>query len=162
MTLLRRKSSLSEKLKEAVTDLSIDLFGYEKTVTKNIISHTDTYAEKLRIPKEQMHLKIFLSRGIIRAFLYNNQRALLVLTPKELAAFFMDGSLVVLDHSIPEKVSQGVSSYLKDFAREQHIPVEYLRIRIEIKKEQIRVNALSYDTHIETIPLKQLIKYFKK
>lgn len=162
MTLLKGKSSLSKKLKEAVADLSVDIFGYEKTVTSNIINHAEWYADKLRISREWLHLKIFLHRGIVKSFLHDERRALIMLAPKELASFFMNESLVILDENISEKVTYGIESYLKDYALKECIPLEYLRVRIDFKEQEILVNMYSYATHLETIPFKKIIKYFKR
>ncbi|WP_010180404.1 hypothetical protein [Aquimarina agarilytica] len=162
MTLLKGKSSLSKKLKEAVADLSVDIFGYEKTVRSNIINHTCWYSDKLRISSERLQLRIFLHRGSVKAFLHDEKRALMVLTPKELVPFFMDTSLVELDERLSKKVVSGIVSYLKNYATNENIPLEYLRVRIGVKEQEIQVNMFSYATHLETIPLKQIIKYFKR
>ncbi len=162
MNLLRRKTALGSKLKEAVADLTVDVFGYEKSVTQNILKHAEWYSDRLRIPRDKLHLRVFQHREGVRAFLHDGSRALILLNPKELAAFFMDISLITLDDSISNKVVLGVKTYLKEYSSKEHIPLEYLRIRIGIHNDEIRVQSYSYSTPLESIPLKKLIKYFKK
>lgn len=55
MNPLKKKSgALGRKLKGALTDLSVDIFGYEKMVTKNISNRIDYISRRLEIPKEQL------------------------------------------------------------------------------------------------------------
>ena len=56
----KNDASLSKKLKGALTDLTVDIFGYEKMVTKNITNRTNYISHRLQIPNE---LSSFVGRN---------------------------------------------------------------------------------------------------
>ena len=70
----KNDASLSKKLKGALTDLTVDIFGYEKMVTKNITNRTNYISNRLQIPKDRLYIRIFQKDHIIRSFLYNQSK----------------------------------------------------------------------------------------
>ncbi len=162
MTLLKKStSSLSNKLKGAVTDLSIDIFGYEKMITKNIISHTNEYAKRLHLPLENLHLKILQNNGAVRAYLCNKETPLLLIPTEELALFFISPGLGELSDT-GNKINSSIMKYLKEFSKKQELEEKSVRIWIRTKGKTVDVFAFEYGDFLETVSLNSLIKFFKK
>lgn len=153
-------TALSNKLKGALTDLSVDVFGYEKIVTKNILKQTDYISKKLEIPRERLYVRIFQKNHIIRAFLYDQQKPLHAIPIDELAYFFVNPETVALA-SIQNKMAFSIKQYLKELADANKIHVESTRIWIYTKGSAVNVMAFQNDEFIKDITLSSLIKYFR-
>ena len=153
-------NSLSQKLKDAVTDLSVDIFGYQKKVTNNIISNTEFISNKIKVPKERLFLKIFQKDHTIKSFLFNQSKPIQVLPIDELAYFFVDSATVnVL--SIQNKIAFGIKKYLSDFAKTNKLDSESIDIWIHVKDEKVMIQAFSVDGFIQEITISSLIKFFR-
>ena len=86
----KNDASLSKKLKGALTDLTVDIFGYEKMVTKTITNRTNYISNRLQIPKDRLYIRIFQKDHIIRSFLYNQSKPVSAIPTQELTYFFME------------------------------------------------------------------------
>ncbi len=161
MPLFKKNTSLGVKLKEAVIDLSVDVFGYEKIISDNIINHTEIYAEKLRIPSKRLSLRIFQKNHTIKAFLYDQNKALLLIPNEELAYFFIDKGAAQITGTA-NKIAFNIKQYLKDFASANKIAEESIRIWINTTDDLVEVRAFKNQEFQGTISLNSLIKYFKK
>jgi hypothetical protein len=156
----KKGTSLSGKLKGALTDLSVDIFGYEKMVTKNILNHTEYISRKLKIPRERIFVRIFQKNHIIRAFLYDQSKPLHAIPVQELTYFFIDKGTATLT-DVQNKVAFSIKQYLSEFAQANHIEEESVRIWIHTKQENVVVRSFQDEEFIKEIPLNSLIKYFK-
>lgn len=156
----KRGTSLGNKLKGALTDLSVDIFGYEKMVTKNILGHTDRISQKLTIPRESLYIRIFQKNGVVRAFLYDRDRPLNAISIDELAYFFINPDTAGL-LNVQSKIALSIKKYLKEFAEANRLHRESVRIQISVKDEKVNVRAFFNNDFIKEIPLDSLIKYFK-
>ena len=141
----KNDASLSKKLKGALTDLTVDIFGYEKMVTKTITNRTNYISNRLQIPKDRLYIRIFQKDHIIRSFLYNQSKPVSAIPTQELTYFFME-----------EQLAQ-----LYKFAEANRIDEESVRIWIHLKDDKVQVRAFQNEEFIKQIPLNSLIKYFK-
>jgi hypothetical protein len=158
--MLKKSKSLREKLKDAVTDLTVDIFGYQKKISDNIISHTELISKQIMVPKERLFLKIFQKDHSIKAFLFNQSRAIQVVPVKELSHFFMDRDTASLP-SIQNKIAFGIKKYLKDFSIENNLDVEVIDIWIHVKGDKVMIQAFNKDQFIQDISISSLIKFFR-
>lgn len=157
----KKRASLNDKLKGVLTDLSVDIFGYEKKVTKNILNQMEFISEKINLPKEKLSLQIFQKDNAIRAFLYYKNKPLYVIPVKELSHFFMDKGLASLE-SVKEKIELNLKKYIIEFTDENFLYPEGLCFWIHVKESaNIQVEAYNNSEFFKEIPLISLIKYFK-
>ncbi len=156
----QQNRNLSAKLKGALTDLSVDIFGYEKMVSKNIISRTTYISNRIQVPKERLFIRIFQVEHKIKSLLYDKDKPLSTIPTEDLTYFFLDEQTAALG-SIKNKIAFSIKQYLKDFAEANRIDDHRVRIWIHVKDEQVHVRAFHNEEFIKQIPLNSLIKYFK-
>lgn len=156
----KQNGTLSAKLKGALTDLSVDIFGYEKMVSKNIIGRTTHISNRIQVPKERLFLRIFQVEHKIKSFLYDKDKPISAVPTEDLTYFFLDEQTAALG-SVKNKVAFSIKQYLKDFAEANRIDEHALRIWIHVKDKKVFVRAFHNEEFIKQIPLNSLIKYFK-
>jgi hypothetical protein len=137
----KNDASLSKKLKGALTDLTVDIFGYEKMVTKNITNRTNYISHRLQIPKDRLYIRIFQKDHIIRSFLYNQSKPVSAIPTEELTYFFMEEQMAQLG-SVQNKIAFSIKQYLKEFAEANRIDEESVRIWIHLKDELFKMKSL--------------------
>jgi hypothetical protein len=153
-------NTFSQKIKDAVTDLSVDIFGYQKMVTKNIIQNTEFISSKIKIPKERLFLKIFQKDHRIKAFLFNQSKAIQVIPTNELAYFFIDRETAELER-IQNKIAFSIKQYLNDFATSNMLDVESIAIWIHVKDDKVTIQAFQKVQFVKEISMSSLIKFFR-
>lgn len=153
-------TSLSDKLKSAITDISVDIFGYEKSVTSNIINNTSYIANKIDIPKQRLSIRIFHRNHVIKAVLYDQATPIQAIALNELAYFFVERATADLS-SIQNKIGLSIKEYLREFAKEHHIAEESVSIWINVKDENVHIRAFSNSVFIKEITVSTLIKFFR-
>ena len=158
--LFKRKTSLSLKLKEAINDVAVDIFGYDKMITINIVRHTQDIPKSLDIPSERLFIRIFQKEHSLRIFLYDQAKPLHAINTKELSYFFLDQSIAMMENT-QNKIAFGIKKYLKEFADANGIDPESVRIWIHSKDGKVIVRAFDNNEFIKEIPLPSLITYFK-
>ncbi len=156
----RKGSTLGKKLKGALTDVSVDVFGYEKIVKKNILHRTNYISKRLEIPSERIYIRIFQKDHTIKSFLYNQRKPIARIPTGELTYFFLEEHLAQLG-GFQNKVAFSIKKYLKELATANHIEEESVRIIIHVKDNEVYINAFHNEAFIKLIPLKSLIKFFK-
>lgn len=156
----KKKSPLGRKLKGALADLSVDIFGYEKAVSKNIVRRTNYIAKRLDIPREHLFIRIFQKEHVIKSFLYEQSKPLSVIPTGELTYFFLEEQMASLQN-LQNKIAFSIKQYLKDFAEANRIDEQSVRIWIHVKGDKVLVRAFQGEEFIKQIPLNSLIKYFK-
>ncbi|EDP94129.1 hypothetical protein U8527_06665 [Kordia algicida OT-1] len=153
-------STFSQKIRNAVTDLSVDIFGYEKMVTKNIIQNTAFISSKTKIPKARLFLKIVQKDHTIKAYLFDQSKAIQAIPTKELAYFFIDRETAELSR-IQNKIAFSIKKYLNDFALKNGLNVENLAVWIHVKDEKVIIDAFDKDQFVKEISMSSLIKFFR-
>ena len=165
MTLFKKSSTpLSDKLKGAIENISVDVFGYEKTITKTLIKRLEFYSKKIKKPVEGIHLKIYLrnyeNKYIVKAFLSDRNKAILTINTKDLVSFFLNESNSYLIDN--DKITHSIKDYLYEFAQANKIDNEFISISIYNKDKNIEVQAFNKLHFVKLISLTSLIKHFKK
>ena len=158
--LKKKNGALGKKLKGALTDLSVDIFGYEKIVAKNIIHRTTYISKRLEIPRERLYIRIFQKNHVIKSFLYDQNKPITAIPIGELTYFFMEEQLASVG-DFQNKVAFSIKQYLKEFADANRINEESARIWIHVKDNKVHVRAFQGEEFIKALPLNSLIKYFK-
>lgn len=156
----KKKGKLNTKLKGALTNLSVDIFGYEKMVTKSIIHRTENISKRLEIPAERLYIRIFQKDHTIKPFLYDQSKLLTSIPTGELTYFFLEEQIAQLG-DYQNKVAFSIKQYLKEFAAANLIEEESVCIWIHVKDNEVQVRAFQDEEFIKQIPLKSLIKFFK-
>lgn len=156
----QQNRNLSAKLKGALSDLSVDIFGYEKMVSKNILNRTTYISNHIQVPKERLFIRIFQVEHKIKSLLYDKDKPLSTIPTEDLTYFFLDEQTAALG-SIKNRIAFSIKQYLKDFAEANRIDDHSVRIWIHVKDEQVHVRAFHNEEFIKQIPLNSLIKYFK-
>lgn len=156
----KQNGTLGAKLKDALTDLSVDIFGYEKMVSSNIIKRTCYISNRLQIPEERLFIRIFQVEHKIKALLYDKDKPLSTIPTEDLTYFFLDEQTATVG-SIKNKIAFSIKQYVKDFAEANRIDEHSVRIWIHVKDKNVHVRAFQNEEFIKQIPLNSLIKYFK-
>ncbi|WP_407264916.1 hypothetical protein R5N98_12680 [Tenacibaculum maritimum] len=158
--LKKKNGALGRKLKGALTDLSVDIFGYEKMVTKNIVNRTDYISKRLEISKERLYIRIFQKNHSIKSFLYDKDKPITAIPTGELTYFFLEEQIAQLG-DYQNKVAFSIKKYIKEFADANRMDEESIRIWIHVKDAKVYVRAFQGEEFIKALPLNSLIKYFK-
>ena len=156
----KNSARLSRKLKGALTDLSVDIFGYEKKISNNIMNHTHKIAVQEKVIIEQLYVRVSQQNDRLRAFLYKQDRPIRAIAINDLVDFFLDqGASHLLD--VQNKIATSIKKYLKEFSAANKVHEEDTQIWINVKDGQVAIRAFNNSKFIKEISLSSLIKYFK-
>jgi len=155
----KKRKPLKVRLKNAVENLSVDIFGYEKKITKNIIGYLEKAGKQKGILCEHLRVRIVRHQDTVRVFLHHNGRQIREVPVKELVGFFIGDGADLL--GIEAKVVGGVIGYMDGFSNFHEMPHDSLQVFIAAQGSTVVVKAFDNTRHIKDIPVKDLIKYFK-
>ena len=155
----KRRKPIKDRLKDAVENISADIFGYEKKITGNIIHYLEKAGKKEGVLYEHLRVGIGRHQDSVRIFLYHNGRRLKEVPVKELVEFFAGKGADLL--RIESKVVRGVVGYMDGFSRFHELPHQNLQVFISAEGSKVAVKAFDDTRYIKDIPVKDLIKYFK-
>lgn len=155
----RRSPRLAEKLRNAVQNLNVDVFGYESKVTKNIISYFSKLSKETGLPPDRLIVRIFKDRTAINVAVHNQGRPVKKIPVKELITLFTNSEPSGL-FNLEAKVIRGIETFMSEFSDKQRIQVEELQICIVTSHDKVWVKGYQGITHIKDIPLGVLIKHF--
>jgi len=156
----RKKLGLRAKIKDYMDDVSIDVFGHEKKVMGNISKYLFFISKENSISETGSNIRLAHPNQQLEAYIYHFDRKIRAVTLKELVDFFMgQGSGEAFD--LERKVRHNIMSYLTQYSNKINIPIPCLNIRISKPSETVMIVMYKHAELIESIPLKQLIKYFK-
>jgi len=154
----KQNTRITDKIKSYMKDVSIDLFNYEEIVIENITKYFQDVAQFHQVVKNDVQVRIS-KKEELTGFVFNKNKRLKQITTVELIDFFLgEGSSELFE--LKEKVELNVSNYLSDYAAVTGINREQLTIVIAKPAQDVIVGAYFNNQFIETIPLKDLIKYF--
>ena len=154
-----KRSRLGRKLKQAVQDLAVDVFGYETTITKNILAYFTQLSHDTTIPKDELVVRVFRDRENIRVTIYNKGRLAKTLSVRALVKLFTNTEPSGV-FGLEAKTIQGIKAFIENFARANSIRPEQLQICIMTHLDKVIVKAYDGTVIIKDIPLKVLINYF--
>ena len=156
----QKRPGLTQKLKNAVENISVDVFGYEKKITRNVVQYLNKAARDHSIPYEQLFARIIKQNVTIRVFLHHNGRQLKEIRVKELVHFFAGQEAADL-LGMESKVIESVGKYLDELSKDNEIPLKMLHVRISGSGKKAVVEVYNEHQFIRNIPIKDLVKFFK-
>jgi hypothetical protein len=156
----KKNVALTNKLKGAIAEISIDVFGYEKKISQNIISYTEHIATWQQIPVERLYLRIYQQQHKVLSYLYDQDELMKEIPTDELAYFFLEDSIAGLPN-VRNKIAFSIKKYLKEFATANHICDQDVQIWLNVKQRVVTVKSFHNENYIKEISLLSLIKYFK-
>lgn len=157
----RKRPKLGYKLKAALQGIQVDIFGYEKNVTRNIIAYFERLSEETGIASCQIIVRIFMDNDTIRARVHRDGRLVKEISITKLICLFTSTDATGLPQ-LEQKVMSGIRSFITDFAKEHHISSEQLHICILSSDHKVWVKGAYRTRPIADIPLSVLIKHFTK
>lgn len=151
----KKNTAIGEKLKGALTNLSVDVFGYETIISKNIIKHTSFIASKLNKNKSALTIRIFQKKNVLKALLYEWITPISIVSMPELSRFFTQETINSM------KMEQSIKNYLNDFSDRFELDQERIYIEISTNEKVVTIQAFYDGEFLQRIALNTLIKYFK-
>ncbi len=158
---VKKSPTITEKIKSYMSNISVDVFGYENKVTKNIVHYFKETSSEERIPISHLFIRIYREGTTVRVFLHRNGKLLKEVPVGDLVHFFAGESTAQL-LGIELKVIGSVSRYLEEFAKANEIVLELLNVLISCNGQVVAIGAYNNNEHAQDIPLVELIKYFKQ
>ncbi|WP_025741944.1 hypothetical protein [Aquimarina pacifica] len=153
----KKRPVLGQKIKEAIQTLHVDVFGYEKTTTTNILGYFEQLSKTMHWNKEKILVRIFTSEYEIHARIYNQGCIFREIPMRELILLFTNS------HPLPgveDKVKNGIHSFFTSFAQEHHIPIASLHICISVEHNSVTIQGCYQTQCVAVIPLRVLIQHF--
>ncbi len=84
----QKHAGLGRRLKAAMQNIHVDVFGYQAKVTSNILDYFESTSKELQIPRERLLIRIFCSPEPLRIAIYQNGRILRQIPIHELVTVF--------------------------------------------------------------------------
>ena len=156
----QKRPGLKQKLQSAVENISVDIFGYENKITKNVVQYLNKAARDYKIPYEQLFARIVKQNVTVRVFLHHQGKQLNEIPVKELLRFFAGQEASDLI-GMESKVVGSVSKYLDMLSKENEIQLDLLHVRISGSGNKAMVEAYNGHQFAKEIPIKNLVKFFK-
>lgn len=158
---VKKPPTITEKIKNYMSNISVDVFGYEKKVTNNIIQYFKKKSSEERIPIHHLFIRIYREGTTVRVFLYRNGKLVKEVPVGDLVCFFAGESTSQI-LGIELKIIGSVSRYLEEFSKANEIVLELLNVLISCEGKEVAIGAYNKNEHAQDIPLVELIKYFKQ
>ncbi|WP_025663328.1 hypothetical protein [Aquimarina megaterium] len=155
----KKSSRLAQKLRKAVQNLNVDVFGYESKVTTNIISYFSKLSKETDLPQDRLVVRIFKDRTTINVAVHNQGRPVKKIPVKELITLFTNSEPSGL-FSLEAKVIRGIETFMDGFSNTHQMNVEQLQICIITSHDKVWIKGYSGIELVEDIPLGVLIKHF--
>ena len=156
----RKTLGLRAKIKNYMEDVSIDIFDHEKKVTENLSHYFDTISKQNKIPASNINIRISKPHDELVVHIHHLDKQLRQATFKELVNFFMgEGTSVLFE--MEATIRQNAGNYFRQYAKANDLSIHALNIRISKPSDKILAVVYNHLELIDSIPLKELIKYFK-
>lgn len=151
------KRSLKQRLKSAVTNISVDVFGFEKKVQENVQAYLAKEAKLLELSPLQMIARFVIRKEKPRVYLHGGGKAIKEVKPEDVVHFFMGASRVP---GIHQKIESGITNFLTDYGMKHEIEVKELTLLLTQKSKSIEFVPFNGTQRMKIIPVKEVIKYF--
>jgi hypothetical protein len=156
----RKKSPrLAQKLRKAVQNLNVDVFGYESKVTHNIISYFSKLSKETGLQEDRLVVRIFKDREMIRVAVYNQGRLVKKIPLKELIMLFTNSKCSGL-FNLEAKAIRGIETFMAEFSKNHAMNVDQLQICIVTSHDKVWIKGYKGIVFLQDIPLGVLIKHF--
>ena len=153
--------SLTQKLRNVLSNIQVDVWGYEKTVTKNIHSYFHRLSGETGIPKDGIIVRIFRDYGQIRVCVHKQGKRIKEIPVSELILLLTNTHPSALPQ-LQEKVVTGIQKFMMDYCATHLIHPDNLHICILTSGEKVFVKGVNRTDEIGLIPLMVLIKHFTR
>ncbi|WP_299243101.1 hypothetical protein [uncultured Aquimarina sp.] len=157
----KNTTSLTQKLRKAIGNINVDVFGYEKNVTRNIHTYFDRISKETDMPKDQIIVRIFKDYGQIRVCVHKEGKRIKEIPVSELVMLFTNTDPLGLPH-LQQKAIDGIQSFMMEYCTTHLIHPSNLHICILTSGDQVFVKGINGTREIGAIPLMTLIKHFTK
>lgn len=156
----RNKSlRLAQKLKKAVQNLNVDVFGYESKVRHNIITYFSRLSKETRLQQDHLVVRMFRDRETIFVGMYNHGRLVKRIPVSELIMLFTNSKPSGL-FDLEAKVTKGMNTFMSEFSKGHSMNVDQLQICIVTDHDKVWVKGYKGIEFVQDIPLGVLIKHF--
>lgn len=155
----QKRKSIGERLKGALENITVDVFGYEKKVTTSVTQYIQALAKEYKIPPGNILARITKHHTTVRVFLYYGGQPIREIPVKELVTFFTGDASGLL--GMEKKVVGGVTSYIDLLTEECKVHPDSLQVRIRLVENGISIKAFENDYPVKVIEVKELIKHFR-
>jgi len=152
--------NLKERLKGYIEKASIDLFGLEKMVDKNVKGYFQFLSQKHNAGPDELYVRIMPHTTTVKVLLYHNRTFIRELAVWELAAFFA-GPHPLEGKGGEIKTVRSVLEFFRDYAEQRELGPDHLQAFISSCNDKTIVRLFNQDMYLGTVPMNKLIKYFK-
>ncbi|TSE10315.1 hypothetical protein [Aquimarina algiphila] len=147
----RKSPRLAEKLRKAVKNLNVDVFGYETRVTKNIISYFSKLSKETDLPQDRLVVRIFKDRTAINVAVHNQGRPVKKIPVKELITLFTNSEPSGF-FNLEAKVIRGIETFMAEFSEAHNLNVDQLQICIITSHDKVWVKGYKGGNSCQTDP----------
>jgi len=155
-----KRPNLMGKLKKAMENISVDIFGLEKKVSRNVINYLTTEALDLGVPVKQLRTRIMEKDDTIKVYLHHQAQLVKEIPLCDLVYFFADEGTAGL-FNLEAKTIERIKPYMAQLRERYPVNKENLQIRISTNGNKVIVRAYNDMDYIRDISVKELIKYFR-
>ncbi len=156
----RKKSPrLAEKLRKAVQNLNVDVFGYESKVRHNIITYFSRLSKETGLPQDRLVVRMFSDRETIFVGVYNHGRLVKRIPVPELIMLFTNSKPSGL-FDLEAKVTKGMKTFMLEFSERHAMNMDQLQICIVTSHDKVWIKGYRGAAFIADIPLAMLMKHF--
>lgn len=155
-----KKTGIRQRIKSYLEGVTIDPFGHEKSVIKNVVRYLERISEQEGVPLARIFTRISLKGIDLRVYLHHNSKLLKEVPISELVQIFTGKELAEMP-GIEKKVVDEAGLYLHDFAVAHNILLNQLNVLISSDGNEVAIEAYNDQKHAKYIPLAELIKHFR-
>ncbi len=154
----RLHPKISKKLQAVTRNLSVDVFGYEKKATQNILTYFEHKSQQLQQPKETIIIRVFNELKAIHGCIFIQGKLIQQISMKELISVFVSEETAQMS-SMQQNVMRGIQTLITDIASASQIHRQHLHICITCSNAP-QVNVYHQNKLLKKIAIAKLIKYF--
>ena len=158
--LKNKKPGIKQRIKSYLERITIDPFGHEKQVTKNVVRYLENISRQEGVPLAQILTWINLKGVDLRVYLHHNSKLLKEVPVSELVQIFAGKELSEMP-GIERKAVDEAGLYLHDFAVANNIRLNQLNMLISSDGNEVAIEAYNDQEHAKYIPFAELIKHFR-
>lgn len=154
----RKRRHLGARIRQAISTVSVDVFGVEDKVNDNILKFFRHLAEELDEQTHQVKVRIHDNEAEVRVVVLRSLAFSHALEFDEVARFFV-GDLAS-DKSLQDKIKQGIHKYLELLATEFKCPRAEICIQISLPRDKPAVQVFVNNKYLKDLSVKSLIQHF--
>ena len=157
--MFKKRKSLKDRLKNVADDLTADVFGYEKKVTKNVIDFLSKIEQTEHVLLDNLFVAMKLKGPQIKVRLYHQTQLLRPVSIQELVVFFAGEDAFHL--GMEKKIVSPVGDFMRELALKHGITEEMLQVVLFVRDDQLIVKVYEGINYLQHLTIKELVKQFK-